>query len=699
MLNGLNEAQKLAVTTINGPVIVMAGAGSGKTKVLTHRIAYILDQTGISPYSILAVTFTNKAAAEMKKRVEDLIGVDTRYMWISTFHSFCARLLRLEVDKYLPPYNHNFSIIDEEDSLKIVKDIFKKLDIENYKPKYLRELISKAKNFIGFNLRDPYLKSVYDKVSEEYEYFLKENNMLDFDDLIIKTIDLLKNNPEVLQKYQDKFAYILIDEFQDTNDLQYKLVFMLANRYQNIFVVGDDFQSIYSFRGAKIENIKRFRDDFQSSKLILLEENYRSTEEILNLANQIIEHNPNQIKKVMFSNNKNGMVPFYYEAASDKSEALFVIDKINRFHIDGDSYSDFAIMYRTNYISRVFEDALIKAQIPYQIFGGLSFFARKEIKDMVAYMRIIVNSDDDFSFNRIINEPKRKIGPALLEKLNKHAYDLKVSLFDAIPSYNGSGVGVQALKDFYKTIISIREELNNYPLKNLIDILLDETGYRTMLLNEDPEHERINNIFELKNVLKETDELVDGDNFAKLNSLLNDLSLRSEYDEAKDIDCVTLTTFHQAKGLEFKNVFMVAMEEGVFPSEYHLDDLDLDEERRVCYVGITRAKERLYISCSKYRRLYGQSEAMLPSRFIKEMGTKYLKNISADYSKKSQIDFSKLVDKSITAEDYKLGDKVIHNVFGKGIVVGVAENALKVAFPSPTGIKTLIKNHPSYHKI
>ncbi len=705
MLEELNENQRLAVETIDGPVMVMAGAGSGKTRVLTERIAYIINQ-GISPYGILAVTFTNKAAKEMKNRIERLTNFETKFMWISTFHSFCSRLLRLEIEQGLPTYNRNFLIVDEDDSLKIVRDIMKEAEIEGFKPKRIKDLISKVKNFPSFRISDPYLNQLYTFVSRKYEDYLKDNNMLDFDDLILKTIELFQKNPDILEKYQEKFQYILVDEFQDTNDLQYKLMFMLSARYHNIFVVGDDFQSIYSFRGARIENINRFRTDFKEHQLILLEENYRSTSQILDLANTIIDHNPNQIKKVMFSNKKEGALPFYYQASSERAEAMFVVDKIKEFHLSGDAYGEFAVMYRTNYISRIFEDVLIKYQIPYKIYGGLSFFSRKEIKDMIAYLRVIIHPEDDFSFTRIVNEPKRKIGAALLEKLHTHATENSLSLFDSIPTFAATGVGVKALKEFHQMMISIKEQLNAIPLKNVIDIILEESGYKAMLALEDEEHERIGNIFELKNVLKETDLSVEGDNFDKLNNLLNDLSLRTDNEDDADLDAVVLTTFHQAKGLEFKTVFMVAMEEGIFPSEYHFDELDIEEERRICYVGVTRAKDRLYITNALSRMMYGRTEATTPSRFVKEMGNVHLKNISSDFLKKTTKDFRELLKKDqqkkveTTEEDYKLGDKVEHNVFGKGIIVAVGkDNSLKIAFASPTGIKTLMKNHPSYHKI
>ena len=701
MLTGLNDKQKEAVTTTEGPVMVMAGAGSGKTKVLTNRIAYILNETGISPYSILAVTFTNKAANEMKKRISNIIDIDTKYMWISTFHSFCARFLRMEIDKTDLPYNRNFTILDEEDSLKIVKQICKDLEIDSPKPKDFQSLISKSKNFTELVIKDPVLRENFLSVSYKYNEYLKDNNMLDFDDLILVTIEVLKENTEILMRYQEKFQYILVDEFQDTNDSQYKLMFMLAARHHNIFVVGDDFQSIYSFRGAKIENIERFRKDFLEHKLVLLERNYRSTSEILELANDVITKNENQIKKKLYTENKNGQIPFLYQADTEKAEARFVIEKIKQFHNQGDNYSDCAIMYRNNSISRNFEDVLIQSHIPYKIYGALSFFARKEIKDMIAYIRVLVNPSDDFSFSRIVNEPKRKIGDVLLEKLALYAMEINTSLFEAIPTFNNNTQGGKALKKFYEMMISFSEQLENIPLNKLIDLLLDETGYKNMLLVEDPESERLDNVYELKNVLKELEENP-GSNIDKLAEFLNDLALRTDNDVETNDDCVILTTYHQAKGLEFKNVFMVATEEGIFPSRFHKDDFDMEEERRICYVGITRAKQRLYITYTQTRMLYGKTNESQLSRFINELDKTHYKVIKSkaddlNSEKKPKVKKQK---KESSEEKYKLGDKIMHKVYGKGVVVGYEkESSIKVAFSHPTGIKVLFRDHPSYQKI
>ncbi len=709
LLEGLNKAQYEAVKTTEGPVMVMAGAGAGKTKVLTTRISYIISELGIPQNNILAVTFTNKAAGEMKERIAKMLDIDTKYMWVSTFHSFCARLLRMEINA-LPPFTNRFNIADEEDSLKIVKDVMAELgiDTKEYKPTKIRGLISKSKNFSDFNIKDDLVKEVFLEVSKAYQEYLAINNILDFDDLIIKTIELFKKNKDILEKYQTKFQYILVDEFQDTNALQYALIFMLSARYHNIFVVGDDFQSIYSFRGAKIENINKFRRDFLETKLILLEENYRSTNQILSLANLVIKNNPNQIKKTLFTQNPDGDKPFYYKASTSYDEVMFVIDKIKSLVAAGDSYNDIAILYRANYISRNFEDVLIKHQIPYIIYGGMSFFARKEIKDMVAYLRLLINNDDNFSFRRIINEPKRKIGPTLLEKLESEAMLQKTSLFNAIDTYSGKGQGADSLKEFKKMIESIMATLDNQDLPDLIDILLKETGYENYLrttLDEDQFADKFQNIKELKSVLKEAKEFYEGDtNGVILDKFLCDLALRTdnENDKFETKNAVRLSTYHQVKGLEFKDVFMVAMETGIFPSYNSSSDEEIEEERRICYVGITRAKKNLYVSSADSRMLFGQSEHMLPSIFIREM-QKELEENKPIYQpfeyKKKEIKKENKKEDLVDNSDIKVGDKVNHKLFGDGMVVSVEGLKLTVAFKAEFGIKKLMANHPSIRKI
>ena len=712
LLENLNPAQQLAVTETEGPVMVMAGAGSGKTKVLTTRISYIIKSLGVLSSRILAVTFTNKAALEMKNRISSMINEETSYMWVSTFHSFCARVLRREI-AYLPPYTRYFTIIDEEDSIKIIRDILKELEYDT-KPKEMKNLISKSKNFKDFSIDNPRVLDIFTIINKKYEDYCKENNLLDFDDLIIKTIELFEKNPNVLDYYQDQFEYIMVDEFQDTNALQYDLIHMLASKHKNIFVVGDDFQSIYSFRGAKIENINKFQKDYRNHKLILLEENYRSTTQILNLANDIIKKNPNQIKKVMYSNKKEGNLPKYYHAMSSYDETVFVTNKILDGIRRGKKYEDFAIMYRANSISRNFEDQLIRNQIPYTIYGGVSFFARAEIKDMTAYLRILLHEDDPFSLNRIIDMPKRKIGKKILDALSKISMEKEVSLYQAIDSYTGSGIGYTNLKAFKVIIEEIKEKIEELSLPDILRLIVDKTGYEEELKKDmDTYQDRMDNIKEFSSVLKETEETYEGLSHTQmLENLLFDLSLRSEHDDVKSDESVRLTTFHQAKGLEFDTVFMVAMEEDIFPGVNSSSIAELEEERRICYVGITRAKNELYLTNAENRMRYGKTEYMIPSRFIKEMDKELYEDISRGAKPKSltkntiskpsftyKKDESKKDNKNDSSCIFNTGDKINHKVFGDGLVVSTSGSTITVAFSAPYGVKVLNGNHPSIRKI
>lgn len=691
LLSGLNEKQKEAVLTTEGPVMVMAGAGSGKTRVLTRRIAYLINDLGVNPYSILAVTFTNKAAREMKERITDLLGIDTKFMWVSTFHSFCTRLLRVEA-KYLGGmYTSNFQILDDEDTLKIIKKIVKELNLDDdIKPNYFKNLISQMKNFPDFKLSDPFKERLLESVYNKYQEYLALNNAFDFDDLLLKTVEVIKNNPEILAKYQDKFNYILVDEFQDTNKVQFELISLLAARYQNIFVVGDEDQSIYSFRGALVTNIRRFREVFPLTKLILLEENYRSTKAILDLANKVIKHNSSRVEKNLFTDRVDSIKPYYFKATNSYEEVIFVLEKIKELLDKGYSYKDFAILYRANYISRNFEDVFVKNKIPYVIYGGMSFFSRKEIKDVVAYLRLILNNNDNLSFLRIVNEPKRKIGTTTLEKLAKLASDNNLSLFEAIPLVNNSN-----LNKFYELINFLKDNVLNYELNDYFDLLVDKTNYLEYLKSNE-EEERIENLNEFKSVLNEARDTYEGDNINILASLLQDLSLRTDTDNKNDDDnVVKLMTFHQAKGLEFKVVFMVALEEGIFPSVNAYSPSDLEEERRICYVGITRACERLYLSAANVRLMYGREEYHTPSRFINEMELIHTPKVKPLVIKPKEISKPKVEIGNI----FKVGDKVNHKVFGDGLVVSVDGKFIKVAFPVPYGIKTILANHPAIIKI
>ncbi len=711
LLDELNEQQREACEQTEGAVMVMAGAGSGKTRVLTYRIAHLINDLGIAPYNILAVTFTNKAANEMKERIEKLVDVDIKKMWVSTFHSICCRILRTEI-AHLKGFSSNFSILDEEDSIKEIKEVLKELDIsaDEYKPKVVKCEISAFKNDMKSTFDNSTIENIYFK----YQAHLKEMNLLDFDDLILKTIELFETCPLVLSKYQSMFTYIMIDEFQDTNTYQYKLVKYLGQKSGNIFIVGDQDQSIYSFRGAKVENINKFQRDFPNTKVIMLEQNYRSTPNILNIANRVIKNNGNRFKKNLFTTEEEGAKPIYNNLYNAFSEASFVSNEIKNLMRSGYEYKDFAVIYRSNYISRNFEDVFVREQIPYTIYGGLSFFSRKEIKDILAYIRLILNFDDSFSFKRIVNEPKRKIGAALIKKLEDAARDNKCSLFAAIDKIEKGGQGYNNLLDFKFTIIELEDVLldEKKSLKIFMEELLTRTGYKEMLKADGDEgKDRLKNIYELLNVLLETDEMYEGSRKDRLNELLQEITLRTDTDKKRDDDnVVKLMTYHQAKGLEYKVVFLVAFEEGVFPSENAIySTKDLEEERRICYVGITRARELLYITSTKERMLYGRTSPSMVSRFFKEIGMENVEDRTQRQTytytepkkstfKPQNISSVKQEEKGMSA-DISVGDRVSHQVFGEGVVVSAVKGVIQVAFKEPYGVKKLLSNHPSIKKI
>lgn len=688
ILDNLNEAQVKAVKAISGPVMVMAGAGSGKTKVLTSRVSYLIKEIGIDPKAILAVTFTNKAAREMKERIEAMTEMDVKNLWISTFHSFAAKVLRMEATK--ANLNKYFTIIDEDDSLKIIKEIVNALDDDSIKPAKMKKLISNKKNFEYFKIKDPSLADTFNYVNTKYTEYLAKNSLLDFDDLIIKLVELFEENKDVRLKYQKKFNYILVDEFQDTNAIQYKLIRLMTNEEENVFVVGDDFQSIYSFRGARIENINKFIDDYKP-KLILLEKNYRSTTEILNLANDVIKHNKNQIEKVLYSNDVKGDKPTYARLLNDKMETFFVIDEIKKLVLSGLQYSDIAIIYRNNYLSRGFEDALVSRQIPYKLYGSLSFFSRMEIKDIIAYLRLICNTDDDFALKRIINVPKRKIGAQSVEKINNLAIEHQTSLYEAIEYLNHDDLLYRKLVNFKAMISSIKANLDNIKLTDLVDLIVVETGYKEYLEKEyDAEEafERYSNIKEFKTAMLEAEEDEEYQtNIDKLGVFLNNLALRSDQDEDNNPNSVTLTTYHQAKGLEFGAVFLVALENEIFPSQR--EGIDIEEERRIFYVGVTRAKKYLYLTNSKERLYFGGRQEMSDSIFIDELDEKLYEPLSKkkEKEKRKKLIPTKKADKG---HDFKVGDKVHHNTFGDGIVIMLRDGGIvDVAFAVPYGLKHL----------
>ena len=702
ILANLNESQKEAVITTEGPVMTMAGAGSGKTRVLTHRIAYITNELGVDPSQILAVTFTNKAAREMKERLMKMVDKDINKMWVSTFHSMCCKILRIDINKI--GYKSDFTILDEEDSLKIVKDITKELgyNTEEIKPKETRALISSLKNEMIDEIKKDETKAIYDK----YERYLHDNNLLDFDDLILKTLDLFRLVPEVLEKYQRKFEYILVDEFQDTNAPQYRLVKLLAFRHKNIFIVGDQDQSIYSFRGAKVENIDKFQRDFLGTKIIKLEENYRSTQRILDIANKVIDNNQVRIKKTLYTRANEGEKPKYYIAETSYEEVEYIISEIKKLLSEGYHYKDIALLYRSNYLSRNFEDRFINNNIPYVIYGGLSFFSRKEVKDILAYLRLIINNDDDFSFKRIVNEPKRKIGQALINKLSEEALSKHVSLFKAIDTMNKGGQGYTNLIDFKFKILEMYESLVNPEIKlmDIIDIIIDVTGYKAMLEADGEEgKERLKNVYELKSVLEEADSFYAGSRIEKITDLLSEIALRTDVDNKNESDdVVKLMSYHQSKGLEYKVVFLVAFEAGIFPSPMCLSSEDEEEERRICYVGITRAKEKLYITRARQRMIFGRLTFSGTSKYIGEMGFDNLDNVNKFKEKeivvvKDEKPKEEVIKRS-EGTSYVVGDKINHIAFGTGTIVMINKDIITVAF-NGLGTKKFLANHPSITKV
>lgn len=626
----LNKEQVEAVQRTEGPLLVLAGAGSGKTRVLTHRIAYLIQEKGVFPSHILAITFTNKAAAEMRERVEKLLPGEGNSVWVSTFHSMCLRILRREIEHL--GYNRDFSIYDTDDQRTLMRQILKELNIDS---KTLRERavlsqISQTKNR-GGNAEDylsesdgDYLSKLIYQCFKRYEEKLKENNALDFDDLLLKTLALFEQFPEVLLQYQERFRYILVDEYQDTNDVQFRLIYALAKKYRNICVVGDDDQSIYRFRGANLENILSFEAEFPGCHTIKLEQNYRSTSPILHLANTVIQENTRRKAKKLWTEKTEGKEVLFQEYETAEEEAREVIRHIrgeNRF------YKDFAILYRTNAQSRLFEEQCIAWNIPYQIVGGVNFYQRREIKDLLAYMKIMVNPKDDIAFERIINVPKRGIGNASIEKLRQYGLQFGgFSLIETIPFAKAAGLSGKALSEIDK-FSQMMEGWKKEELGKLIERILDDTGYETELLSEGAieAESRMENIRELEGKL--LSYIQENGEDASLAAFLEEVSLLSDLDRS-DLteDKITLMTLHGAKGLEFPVVFLVGLSDGLFPSALSLgDDEEIEEERRLCYVGITRAEEELYLSSAKNRMVNGQTQYFKISRFFEDIPDELLK--------------------------------------------------------------------------
>lgn len=690
-LQTLNDKQQEAVNQTDGPILILAGAGSGKTKVLTTKVAHLVSDKHIDPHNILAITFTNKAAKEMKDRVLKMLGAKAYQIQISTFHSLGLLFLRENYAKL--GFEKNFTILDSDDTLTVIKKILKdmNLDPKIYNPRAIRNKISGAKNelmdaenYSRFANTD-YEQTVTD-IFRRYEKKIKKNNSVDFDDLLVLPIKLFKENPEILKQYQDRFQYILVDEYQDTNEAQYVLIKMLSAKNQNICVVGDIDQSIYGFRGANYRNILNFEKDYPKAKVILLEENYRSTSNILNVANDIIKNNKKRKEKNLWTKNEEGIKIKYHRAYDEKDEAHYVMSQIKDLINHGEEKSGIAVLYRTNAQSRNMEEALLKENIPYKVVGSFYFYNRKEIKDLISYLKLIYNPHDDVSLMRVINVPKRQIGPKTLENLSMKAITNGTSLYEAIS--DGKELG------FKKIIEDIKKESEDLSLTDLVDLILDKSGMKKDLESEKTlEAEvRLENLEEFKSITKNFEE---NNGIISLDEFLMEISLVSDIEEHKNnTDVVTLMTIHSAKGLEFDHVFIIGLEEGLFPHNNSLDSSDdLEEERRLCYVAVTRAKKTLTLVNARRRMLYGNTNSNPPSRFISEIDPKYLDiDTPEEISKFNKDD---MIDKNAT---YSVGDKVIHDKYGEGIIVGIG-NILTIAFSQKYGIIKIMKGHKSIRKV
>ena len=694
-LETLNDRQKEAVLYNEGPLLIIAGAGAGKTKTLTTKIAYLIEKMGVLPSNILAITFTNKAAKEMKDRIIKLIGSIGYQIQTSTFHSFGLKLLKENYERL--GFDKNFVIMDSDDSLTIVKKILKDMDLDPkiYNPRAIRNKISSCKNeLISPKAYSRYTVSPYEeivcKVYEKYQEKLMKNNAVDFDDLLILPIKLFEENKDILEKYQEQFKYILIDEYQDTNEAQYKLTKMLSEKYRLITCVGDDSQSIYSFRGANYKNILNFEKDYKDAKTILLEQNYRSTSYILNAANDVIKNNKMKKEKNLWTSRGEGNKVKYYRALSESDEAYYVVKCIKQSISNGNNYDDIAVLYRTNAQSRNLEEAMLKENIPYRVVGSFYFYSRKEIKDLLAYLRLIHNEKDNISLLRVINTPKRGIGLKTIENLTKKADEENISIYEAITS------GKEL--EFKKIIEKLKEVSENVTLTELIDKILTGTGIKEELEKEEDitSEVRLENLEEFKSITKSFEER---EGLISLEDFLLEISLVSDAEEYKDdTNRVSLMTVHSVKGLEYKDVFIVGMEEGIFP---HMNSLmessEIEEERRLAYVAITRAKDNLTIINARRRTLFGREQVNPPSRFISEISTDLLDIVNKKEEITPKLDVNTVLREETV--DYKLGDNVYHETFGAGKVVEVTNTLISVAFKHPHGIKKLMKNHKKLSKI
>lgn len=700
----LNDMQKSAVFYTEGPLLLLAGAGSGKTRVLTHRIAYLIEEKGVNPWNIMAITFTNKAAGEMRERVDSLVGFGSESIWVSTFHSTCVRILRRYIDRL--GYSNSFTIYDSDDQKTLMKDVCKRLQIDTkvYKEKALLGAISSAKDELvspqayELNAAGDFGKQKIAQAYKEYQKQLRSNNALDFDDLIVKTVELFQNCPDVLDYYQERFKYIMVDEYQDTNTAQFKLVSLFAEKYQNLCVVGDDDQSIYKFRGANIGNILNFEKMFADARTIKLEQNYRSTQNILNAANDVIRNNVGRKEKTLWTDNEEGDLIHFRQFLTAFDEAEYIVGDIAQNIREGNyEYKDCAILYRTNAQSRMFEEKFLMANIPYKIIGGVNFYARKEIKDLLAYLKTVDNAMDDLAVKRIINVPKRGIGATSLGKVQEYADEYDMSFYDALKdaeSIATLGRSAVKIKPFVTFIQTLRSKQDYLSVQEILTSIINETGYVKELEAEDTDEARarIENIDELitKVVSYESDA-----EEPTLSGFLEEVALVADIDSLEeDSNHVVLMTLHSAKGLEFPNVYLAGMEDGIFPSYMTItsdDPLEIEEERRLCYVGITRAKQRLTLTSAKSRMIRGETQYNKVSRFIREIprelvavGGQVKDKVEdipkpTNYAQAKTAFKTKIFDpkqfqvKKADALDYGIGDQVKHIKFGVGTVEGIVE--------------------------
>ncbi|MGI2329506.1 DNA helicase PcrA [Planococcus sp. YIM B11945] len=721
LLKGMNPEQEQAVKATEGPLLIMAGAGSGKTRVLTHRIAYLVLEKQVYPSNILAITFTNKAAREMRNRIDGLLGHGTgERMWVSTFHSMCVRILRRDIDRM--GISKNFSILDTTDQLSVIKNVLKEknLDVKKYEPRTMLNAISSAKNecidakqfAAEANEVNPYEKTV-SEVYTAYEKRLRKNQSLDFDDLIMMTLTLFNTVPEVLEFYQNKFHYIHVDEYQDTNNAQYQLVQKLASKFKNICVVGDSDQSIYRWRGADIKNILSFEKDYPNATVIMLEQNYRSTKRILQAANDVIKKNTSRYPKELRTDNAEGPAITLHKAGDERQEAQFVVQTIQKL-MEEENYitSDFAILYRTNAQSRIMEEMFVKSNMNYTIVGGTKFYDRKEIKDLLAYLRLIANNDDDLSLARVINEPKRGIGATSFERMARFAIDQDRTIMDALREVDFMGLSpktAQTALEFRSMIDGFTQMQEYLSVTELVEEVLKKSGYRQMLQSDRTieGESRLENIEEFLTVTKAFEKQSDD---KSLVSFLTDLALISDIDSLDDEEetdgPIILMTMHAAKGLEFPVVFIIGLEENVFPhSRSNNDEEEMEEERRLAYVGITRAEKRLYLTHATSRTLFGKSSYNMPSRFIGEISEELIEPTFANHRAGAATSYKQAPKRAaVTRPAYQQsggdklgwqpGNRATHKKWGTGTVVSVKgegeQTELDIAFPSPVGIKRLL---------